>query len=113
MANPSRSVGPWYQGISGPDRSGTFFYFNTNKRSMVLDLERQEARAVMERLFRRADIVIESQPAGRLESLGLRLGAGERVAQRRPADGLDHAVRPRLALPRLPGLGPGAVRVRR
>ena len=68
--DPSRSVGPWYQGISGPDRSGTFFYFNTNKRSMVLDLERQEARAVMERLFRRADIVIESQPVSRLDSLG-------------------------------------------
>ena len=68
--DPSRSVGPWYQGISGPERSGTFFYFNTNKRSIVLDLERQEARAVMGRLLRRADIVIESQPAGRLDSLG-------------------------------------------
>ena len=68
--DPSRSVGPWYQGVSGPERSGTFFYFNTNKRSLVLDLERGEAGAVLERLIARADIVIESQPPGRMDSLG-------------------------------------------
>ena len=66
----SRSVGPWYQGRSGPERSGTFCYFNTNKRSLVLDIERAEARAVIERLIARADILIESQPAGRLDALG-------------------------------------------
>ena len=64
--DPSRSVGPWYQGVSGPERSGTYFYFNTNKRSLVLDIEQAEAKAVMERLIERADIVIESQPPGRL-----------------------------------------------
>ena len=66
----SRSVGPWYQGRSGPERSGTFCYFNTNKRSLLLDIERAEARAVIERLIARADILIESQPAGRLDALG-------------------------------------------
>ncbi len=68
--DPSRSVGPWYQGVSGPERSGTFFYFNTNKRSIVLDLEQAEARSVIEGLIGRADIVIESQPPGRLDALG-------------------------------------------
>ena len=68
--DPSRSVGPWYQGVSGPERSGTFFYFNTSKRSLVLDIERAEARSVMERLIGRADIIIESQPTGRLDALG-------------------------------------------
>ena len=66
----SRSVGPWYQGRSGPERSGTFCYFNTNKRSLVLDIERAEARAVIEQLIARVDILIESQPAGRLDALG-------------------------------------------
>ena len=69
--DPSRSVGPYYGGVAGLERSGTFFYFNTNKRSLVLDLERAEAGAVVERLIRRADIVIESQPPGRLDALGL------------------------------------------
>ena len=68
--DPSRSVGPFYQGVAGPERSGTFFYFNTNKRSVVIDLDHAESRALMERLIRRADIVIESQPAGRLDALG-------------------------------------------
>ncbi len=69
--DPSRSVGPWYQDVPGPERSGTFFYFNTNKRSVVLDLERPDAEGVVLRLMSGADIVIESQPPGRLDSLGL------------------------------------------
>ncbi len=69
--DPSRSVGPWHQGTPGPERSGTFFYFNTNKRSLVLDIEHPDAKAVVERLMRRAHIVVESQPAGRLDALGL------------------------------------------
>ncbi|MCY3733479.1 MAG: CoA transferase [Chloroflexi bacterium] len=68
--DPSRSVGPWYQDISGPERSGTFFYFNTNKRSLVLDIERAEAGSVLERLIDRVDIIVESQPPGRLDALG-------------------------------------------
>ena len=69
--DPSRSVGPWYQGVPGVERSGTFFYFNTNKRSLVLDLEHDGAGTVIGRLIQRADLVIESQPVGRLDSLGL------------------------------------------
>ena len=69
--DPSRSVGPWYQGVPGVERSGTFFYFNTNKRSLVLDLEHDGAGTVIERLIQRADLVIESQPVGRMDSLGL------------------------------------------
>ena len=65
--DPSRSVGPWYEGVAGPERSGTFFYFNTNKRSLALDLSRAESGAVFERLAARAEIVIESQPPGRLD----------------------------------------------
>ena len=78
--DPSRSVGPWYQGVPGVERSGTFFYFNTNKRSLVLDLEHDGAGAVIERLIQRADLVIESQPVGRLDSLGL---GWERIASLR------------------------------
>ena len=68
--DPSRSVGPWYRGEPGPERSGTFFYFNTNKRSVVLDIDRPDARPVVERLLERVDIVVESLPPGRLDDLG-------------------------------------------
>ncbi len=67
----SRSVGPYYEGLPGLERSGTFFYFNTNKRSLVLDLKHADAGSVVERLIQRADIVVESQPPGRLDELGL------------------------------------------
>ena len=68
--DPSRFVGPWYQGSPGPERSGTFFYFNTNKRSLVLNLAHTDAADVTSRLLDRASIVIESQPPGRLDALG-------------------------------------------
>ncbi len=67
----SRSVGPYYQGEAGLERSGTFFYFNTNKRSLALDIERPEAVDVVERFYERVDLVIESFAPGRLDSLGL------------------------------------------
>ncbi|MEO8540670.1 MAG: CoA transferase, partial [bacterium] len=35
----ARRVGPFPDGESHPEKSGTFFFFNTNKRSIVLDLE--------------------------------------------------------------------------
>jgi crotonobetainyl-CoA:carnitine CoA-transferase CaiB-like acyl-CoA transferase len=34
----SRDLGPFPGDEPHPERSGTFFYFNTNKRSVVLDL---------------------------------------------------------------------------
>ncbi len=35
----ARQLGPFKGGDRHPDKSGTFFYFNTNKRSVVLDLK--------------------------------------------------------------------------
>lgn len=35
----ARKLGPFPDGTPDPEKSGTFFYFNTNKRSIVLDLE--------------------------------------------------------------------------
>ena len=79
--DPSRSVGPWKGGVEGPERSGTFFYFNTNKRSLVLDLKHQRAAEVFDRLLDRADIVVSSQRPGLLDQWGL---GWERIHARRP-----------------------------
>ena len=78
--DPSRTVGPFYQGVEGPERSGTFFYFNTNKRSIVLDLDHPEAGTVLDRLITHADIVIDSLPRGRLDALGY---GWERISRER------------------------------
>ncbi|MGE5596623.1 MAG: CaiB/BaiF CoA transferase family protein, partial [Hyphomicrobiales bacterium] len=58
--------------IPGPNRSLNFWYYNTNKRSVVLDLEGDEAaRETFRRLVATADILIEDRPPGALGALGL------------------------------------------
>jgi len=56
-----------------PHREGSlyFAYYNTNKRSVTLDLESPEGPAVFLRLMNRADVVIESFMPGTLARLGL------------------------------------------
>jgi crotonobetainyl-CoA:carnitine CoA-transferase CaiB-like acyl-CoA transferase len=69
--DPSRRLGPFKGGTDNPETSGTFFYFNTNKRSIVLDLKRPEGRKLVERLLPKVDVVVESFLPGTLERLGL------------------------------------------
>ena len=35
--SPTRAIGPFAQGLADPDHSLTFWYYNANKRSVVLD----------------------------------------------------------------------------
>ena len=67
----ARRLGPFKGGESHPEKSGTFFYFNTNKRSVVLDLKRPESRDVFTRLLDRADAVVESFRPGVIDDLGI------------------------------------------
>jgi crotonobetainyl-CoA:carnitine CoA-transferase CaiB-like acyl-CoA transferase len=69
--DPARRVPPFYQDQSGPERSLYFFNLNTNKRSVVLDLEDPRGRAAFEKLVPTADIVVESFAPGYLDGLGL------------------------------------------
>lgn len=54
------------------DRVSAFYLSaNRNKRSLAIDLKRPEARAVMLRLVRSADVVVENFRPGVMERLGL------------------------------------------
>src|SRR5688500_20271028 len=54
------------------NRQSTYFMSaNRNKRSLTLNLERDEARAIVRDLAGRADILIESFRTGAMESWGL------------------------------------------
>ena len=68
----SRLVPPFVDDIPDPNRSLSFWYYNTNKRSIILNLADQDAdqHAFLD-LVRTADIVIEGGRPGRLASLGL------------------------------------------
>ncbi len=68
--DPARQLGPFGGDEPDPEKSGTFFYLNTNKRSLVVDLAQPAAVAVMERLTEWADLVVESFAPGTLNRLG-------------------------------------------
>lgn len=56
---PSRHMGPFKDGVPGPERSAAFAFFNTNKKSAVLDLSEPEDCARLEVLLARADALID------------------------------------------------------
>lgn len=68
---PSRNYPPFVDDEPGPNRSLYWWHYNTSKRSIVLDLENAEGRAVFEKLMATADVLIESEPPGRLATLDL------------------------------------------
>ena len=69
--DPARRLGPFKGEEAHPEKSGTFFYLNTNKRSIVLNLRQEHARDVFGQLLQRADVVVESFRPGVLDALGI------------------------------------------
>ncbi len=69
--DPSRKLGPFPGGEAHPEKSGTFFFFNTNKRSIELDLKSDDGRERFLQLVDRADAVVESFRPGVLDRLGI------------------------------------------
>ena len=67
----TRTLGPFLDDDAHPEKSGTFFFLNTNKRSVVLDLKTAAGRDAFDALLARADIVVESFRPGTLDRLGL------------------------------------------
>ncbi|MFN0094369.1 MAG: CaiB/BaiF CoA transferase family protein [Dehalococcoidia bacterium] len=66
-----RRVVPFLADEPGPERSLAFWHYNTSKRSIALDLERDEGRELFRRLAASADVVLESQAPGEMARLGL------------------------------------------
>ena len=69
--DPARGLGPFAGDEPGIERSGTFLFLNTNKRSVVLDLKRAAGRDQLLALVRGAEVVVESFAPGTLAALGL------------------------------------------
>ena len=69
--DPARSYPPFLDDRPGPDRSLWWWHYHTSKRGVVVDLESAEGQARFRALAASADIVLESEPAGRLARLGL------------------------------------------
>lgn len=75
-----RRLAPFYQGRNDGEHSLVWWGYSRGKRSIELDLETQ--RDTFLELVQTADILIESEPVGRLASLGL---GAEDLADLHPA----------------------------
>ncbi|MDO8431504.1 MAG: CoA transferase [Candidatus Binatus sp.] len=67
----ARSIGPFFNDQPHPDRSLYWWAYNRSKRSITLDLEREQGRDIFRRLAARADFLIESDNPGYLAERGL------------------------------------------
>jgi crotonobetainyl-CoA:carnitine CoA-transferase CaiB-like acyl-CoA transferase len=68
--DPSRLLPPFAGNVEDPERSLAFIHANTNKRSIVLDLEGDAGREIFGRLLASANLLLEATPLGYLEQLG-------------------------------------------
>jgi benzylsuccinate CoA-transferase BbsE subunit len=68
---PCRRIGPFLDDVPHPERSLSFWFYNTSKRSITLDLQTADGSALFARLADAADVVLETFRPGFLASLGL------------------------------------------
>ncbi len=61
--DPNRLLPPFAGNIEHPERSLTFIHANTNKRSIVLDLERESDRETFAKLLASANLFCRSYTA--------------------------------------------------
>ena len=66
-----RTSGPFKDGVSGVNRSGTFNQDNTGKLSVTLNLAHTRGVEIARRFVARADVVVENFAGGVMERLGL------------------------------------------
>src|SRR5579885_2682055 len=60
----ARTLGPFPDGRDDPERSAAFFYFNTSKRGITLDLDGEDGRGQLARLVGQYDVVIAGETEG-------------------------------------------------
>ncbi|MEJ2109763.1 MAG: CoA transferase, partial [Acidobacteriota bacterium] len=67
----SRTMGPFPNDKDDPEKSGSFFYLNTNKKSITVNLRSQEGMGICKRLIRNMDVLLEDFAPGGWARLGL------------------------------------------
>ena len=67
----SRKIGPFWENTPHPERSLSFWYNNSNKLGITLNLEDKEGQGIFCQLASETDVIIETFPPGYLEKLKL------------------------------------------
>ncbi len=71
--SPSRAVGPYAKGQAGPNTSLNFWYYNSGKQAVILDLEAPDGLTPLMALLGRADIFLCTLQPAALKAIGLDL----------------------------------------
>ena len=66
---PNRHVGPFLDDIPHPERSLSFWYYNTSKRGITLSVETADGRPLLRRLAATSDVILETFRPGFATSL--------------------------------------------
>src|SRR5436190_1079956 len=69
--SPGRWCGPFVEDKVDPDRCLDYWWNNTGKQSIAIDIERKPAQDLLRTLLGRADVFLESTRPGTLAKLGL------------------------------------------
>lgn len=69
--DPTRNKAPFIGEEVGIDRSSYFLFYNTNKRSVTIDIDTPKGQELFRKLVETADVLIESFPVGHMKSKGL------------------------------------------
>jgi len=91
----AREFGPFVGG-RGKNRSGYFISLNRNKKSLILDLKREQGQAVLRDLVQASDVLIENFRPDTMEKMGFGWAA-------------LHALNPRLVYCSICGFGHDAL----
>jgi len=67
----ARRLGPFFQDEPHPETSAVFLHYNTNKKSVTINLESLTGRKILRELVNTADVLVENASPGTMERLGL------------------------------------------
>lgn len=73
--SPGRWCGPFVSDKTDPDGCLDYWWNNTGKQSVALDIQRKPAQDLLRKLLAKADVFLESTTPGTLAKLGLDFGA--------------------------------------
>jgi len=69
--DPARDIGPFYKDIPDRNKSLYWFFTNSSKRGITLNLETADGKEIFKRLAKSAHFVVESFEPGYMADLGL------------------------------------------
>jgi crotonobetainyl-CoA:carnitine CoA-transferase CaiB-like acyl-CoA transferase len=75
VGDEARRREPFLNDIPHPERSGFFFYLNTNKLSITLNINTSTGQKIFKELIKECDILVEDNPPQALKDLSLDYGS--------------------------------------